>query len=230
MFARVKPNGDEQMFATFFDSKIARFAAALASAALATAILSPAAHAGPVVSGVQNPAPGFGCTNFTCAFTFVADRDLTVTDLGAFDTNLDGFASNMEVGLWTIAGDLLASVTLPTGASGVLIENHRYLSIVPVSLTAGQEYVVGVATSGFNGLAPFLGASGIVTDGITFTGGGFAQGPTLRFPTNFDNSPRSFGNFIVEMVNVPAPGGLAILGFGLAGLILARRRKGPAIA
>ncbi len=69
--------------------------------------------------------------------------NVEVDALGIYDDGLDGMVDAHAVGLWTSGGTLLAQATVPSGTGGTLVGSYRYTSIAPITLTAGQTYVVG---------------------------------------------------------------------------------------
>jgi hypothetical protein len=81
-------------------------------------------------------------TNLTAGWTFTVNQTLTVSALGfwEFNTSLPLTATH-PVGLWNSTGTLLASATVQTNSP--VTGSWRYASITPVTLTAGQSYVVG---------------------------------------------------------------------------------------
>lgn len=119
------------------------------------------------VSPAPTPTPAFGagpapdllnCQSYTCGFSFAPTEDIQVTDLGQWDDASDGLGADAPVGLWTGAGVLLASTTVPAGTAGTLVGQYRYVSIAPVLLQAGQQYVIASAYTA--GLAPLADVSG----------------------------------------------------------------------
>lgn len=80
----------------------------------------------------------------TAGWSFnVGSTDITVTTLGLFDAGGDGLVEAHEIGIWTNAGVLLASTTIPAGTTGTLNAGYRYVPIPPLVLTSGQSYVIG---------------------------------------------------------------------------------------
>jgi uncharacterized repeat protein (TIGR01451 family) len=68
---------------------------------------------------------------------------LQLTALGIYDHNGDGIEDAHPVGIWTAAGALLAQATVPAGTAGTLVGSYRYVTVAPLTLSAGQTYVVG---------------------------------------------------------------------------------------
>lgn len=160
----------------------------------------PAPAPTPVVAFNPQPIQGLGqCQTYTCGFRFTVTRDLDVRALGQWDDNLDGLVMNARVGLWTSDGTLVASVTVPSGTSAALTGEYRYVTITPVRLVAGQQYVIGSAY-GMSG-APVVSASGadpaiVPTGGLTI-----ARGTSvLAFPTTANASLFGGGNFLFVAV------------------------------
>ncbi|MCA9734354.1 MAG: T9SS type A sorting domain-containing protein [Deferribacteres bacterium] len=79
---------------------------------------------------------------FGWSFT-VGAGDVVVSALGIYDSGEDGLFTSHEVGIWTSAGVLVASISIPSGTSATLISGCRYVNITPVTLQAGQTYVIG---------------------------------------------------------------------------------------
>jgi len=73
----------------------------------------------------------------------IGSQDVQVTALGIYDDLADGLADAHAVGIWTNGGTLLAEVTVPSGTTATLVGSYRYTPITPVTLAAGQTFVVG---------------------------------------------------------------------------------------
>jgi hypothetical protein len=188
----------------------------------------------------------------TLGFTFSVNQTLTVTSLGFYDDNGDGFISPHEVGLF--AGDglagpgpLLGVTTLAAGQSGTLGANDfRYQAITPVTLIAGQSYTVA-------GLSPNYATA---NDAFVYGGpseiDGFSVSPWIniipgdtRFafdtPSLVDPNLVFSNEFEVYAVDFDGPGLIApalrgpapepatwamlLMGFGGVGGVLRRSRR-----
>jgi hypothetical protein len=199
---------------------------------LLTAIPSLVPGSQPAILWDGSQADFFSDTDgpFTLGFQFRIESDITVTALGAFDYQGDGFVTPHSIGIWTLAGGApLATATVPSGASGSLEGQFRYVGISGLSLSANTEYIIGA--SGYYGTVNDIYAGSVpvqafsTASAVTFLGHrGAGEAPGLVFPTlHFDAlSPTTFGaNF--QFVSVPEPSSWALLGCGLLLLGGARR-------
>lgn len=155
-------------------------------------------------------------------WAFTVNDPITVTHLGLYDRDEDGFADDHPIGLWRRSdAALLASGTMSAGAGDPLILNFRYIDTPDVALTVGEAYVLGyysaTDTADFVIVAP---NNLVVTPEITKDSGGlFEVGfPALAMPTRA-TSDRFGPNFQF----VPEPTTIGLLGLGA--LLMLRRRR-----
>ena len=167
--------------------------------------------------------------SFTIGWAVEVKTPVRVTALGVWDEGSNGLEISTPVGLWTAAGALLASTTVPAGSGADIA--------VPSVLGAGQWLFEDIADVD---LAPgfyVLGSVSITNVTVfralqedvildpalaNFDSARFHVGSSLEFP-DLDASPGSdngfFGpNFLLEPVRrAPLPDSLALLGLGLLG-------------
>ncbi len=173
----------------------------------------------------SSPGPQSSPSVWNFGYQFRANSNSTVTALGVFDYNQDGFSQPQQVGLWTISGTLLASVYVDN--SDLPVDNFwRFASISGVTLTAGQNYVVG--SQGGEGYT--YGTHGfVVAPEITFVQDAwvyiaFSNNP-LVFPTSTSGLGQGVGGGYfggnIEFgtaTATPEPGTLLLVGSGLLGI------------
>jgi hypothetical protein len=174
------------------------------------------------------------------AFT-VGAQDVELSALGIFDEAGDGLEDAHPAGIWTNGGTLLRQVTIPSGTAGTLIGGYRYQSVTPVTLAAGQTYVVGM----YNGpvvdrCGSLCGDASLVFGSETFAPGiSFAEsrqtraiigsGP-LAFPDVFAQIDQGFfgPNFLLAVpddpVSAPEPASFGMVSVAI--VAAAWRRRG----
>lgn len=161
---------------------------------------------------------------------------ITVTQLGAFDSGLDGFLATITVGIFDRATMSLvgSSVTL-TGTNQALSGQSRFFDVADFGLSPGGYSIVA---HGFSSSDP-NGNTGLGGSGPTVNGGGglisFVNsarygnfGAPFGYPTNIDTGPanRYDAGTFTYVAAVPEPEIYAMMGLGL-GLLgwMGRRRK-----
>jgi len=168
-------------------------------------------------------------THVTEGYRFTPTANLTVLQLGVFDSDLDGLHDAHQVGIWTNSGDLLASATVPQGTTGTLMGSYRFVSITPLSLTQGVTYVLGAelgtipgGTSDDRTLRVANASNAVFESRIGYGGDGRATATNqgFAFPAHSASLTSAVPNFIA----VPEPGTALLLGTGLVWLGAGRRR------
>jgi hypothetical protein len=178
-------------------TRIGAFALAVVGWVLLCQGIAPAATPAVSTNSVGQPV-GFNVVSG--GWRFQALQNVNVVSLGYWDWSGDGdgFASSVNVGIWTDAGTPLGSLTVPAGASGTLIDGFRYADLTtPLSLSSGQFYrIAAAATAGalpYNFSVPVTESAAIDYD----HGYSSSTANPLTFPTIASGVGSFFGpNFL----------------------------------
>lgn len=161
-------------------------------------------------------------------WTFTANQDILVTELGLYDPGQDGFDIGHEIGLFRLSdGALLTEGFLSAGTGNKLIDNFRYVDTDDALLTSGEDYVISYFSSSSNNDFVVTSASDLVIDpAITILHGNWASSSSLIIPGNTTTSDRFGPGFLYETVTaVSEPASLFLLMFGFAGIVIRKRRS-----
>lgn len=159
-----------------------------------------------------------------------------ITALGVQNVNnYIGSGHSAQVGLWNIAGALLAAETITN--AGLNVGGYYYLNLsTPITLTTGQDYIIGALIGGSNtpfydgynyNTAPYSASAGITLEANVYNSNNFFSFPNQAI------SPGLIGrygpaNALLQTTptgtGVPEPMSFALLAAGLGGLGLLRRR------
>lgn len=167
---------------------------------------------------------------FVLGYHFQVTVPVTVTGLGAYDSNGDGLLLSHAVAIWSDGGvGPFVKATVPSGVDAMLIGHFRYVPISPFVLGAG-DYIVGASNYGNGQDAYAAGAFDISNaPGITWVDDRFTQNSetVLAFPfqqAGFGTGVGSFGgSFLIEAV--PEPSSYLLFLSGFTALLLIRRRQ-----
>ena len=172
-------------------------------------------------------------------FTTPSTGIVVVTELGFWDDNGDGFASGVDVGLFSSSGDLLGWVPIASGTDSPLgDDNFRYEPLdSSIFLENDTSYVLGgFRMSGVNyaGRNTTAGTHFQVFDGFLVNeerAGSLNGGETELIYPSFNGFPNTLspGEAILgpnlRFDTIPEPSTYALMAGGLLAIFAVRRRK-----
>jgi len=211
-----------------------RLLGVLAGAVLVLGLAVPQATASLVLDvgpgGSRQTCPNCGtASGQTFGWVFDVSSTIKIGGLGAWASDAVPLSRNVEAGLWTDTGTLLASTTIsdssPAEAS-IGEGNWRVEAIATLTLTPGR-YVVGMTFFDDFPLAQF-GTDFTTIPEIAYVGPRQSSaGPDSGLSFADIAFPGSNGVFgpNLQLAELPEPATLGIFGLGLLGLGWAARRR-----
>lgn len=187
----------------------------------------------PATPAINLTVPGveYGGGLYTLGFEFSVSSATSITQLGVYDNLSNGLTAPASIGLWDTSGNLLTSANIGVG-EGTLDGLFRYTTITPFALTAGTNYVIGAYTTDLaSSLGTGQGGVGTVDPLVTIYWDRFSNfNSSFSFPseTNSNSGGAWLGaNFQFAVAAVPEPGtwAMMLVGFGIIGYGLRRRRQ-----
>jgi len=180
-----------------------------------------------IVVDVSNQGVGDFNGNWTLGYEFTANSNMNLTHLGFFDWNQDGLAQNHQIGIWDTAGNLLSTATV--GNADPLTGFFRYTPIAPLTLTAGQNYIIGASNYRIDQAvrSDLGGINLLVSPDISIVDGRWGNGANLGFPGNSTSDPSIFYptvSFQYTIAVAEPASGMALL-FAVTVVAVRRRRR-----
>lgn len=188
-----------------------------------------AAQASPALITLNGGSPATSGSDQLYGWRFTANQAVSVTALGVLDRGQDGLAVAHDVGIFRVSDQsLVASTTVGAGLSGFLDGDFRYSALGSAVALAADTYVIVMTMPQQNGDSQIINGNLPTTAAeISYIGSEFGGGSVLAFPT----VPGAFAqgmfgpNFEFDVRSIPEPMSIALVGLGLVGLGLGRRRQ-----
>ena len=216
-------------------SKILGFVSILSLSLFSLA--SPTA-AGPAISFTSVTASYTDGAGRNIGWEFTPNANLSVSRLGFFDDGGDGLNTDHDVAIYTGAGSLVTSGNVAAGTLATLSGGFRWVDVSPITLNAGQLYVIDALNTASGD--PWAWNGGIAgVDLVDLTVADFLQvgapgsarynccsETAIAFPaTSIGDNRYLFVGANFDATAIPEPASALVLAGGLIVLSLGRRLR-----
>ena len=196
----------------------------LLTTAMSAALLSSSAFATGLIDFTSPTINFSNGSDWTLGYSFHVNNTIIINGLSVYDQDQDGLDTSHAAGLWTSSGTLLSSTLIPAGTAAPLDGFFRVGAITPITLTAGNDYVVGARTEN-EGYTWNPNGFSTLPD-ITFLSDQYVSDPGLTFPSVSGGGVQGWFGGNANIAATPDAGStLSLMGAAVGILGIARRRK-----
>jgi hypothetical protein len=160
---------------------------------------------------------------------FTPVQDFTVTALGAFDDQGDGFQTSggIPVGIFRQSDHALLASTTVTDSGTLSSDDFRFANISPIALQAGIQYQVQAVNESDVYLLAGIFGFGTYDNSSLFTDQGYQYSADTTLDPNNTLVVSSSGHLWMAnfLISVPEPSTVVLAGLGLVSVGLVALRK-----